>query len=575
MAKGYETHRLSRLLKAAADQPWSSVEDLAARTNRPSQVVRRQCENLTERGLFSVRKAGMVRRPQNRFLLTPYGAAEAFDLTHEHHTVAELDRLYQALVSGDEPEYVVEFDRRYQEVHTHSPWRDDRLDDHIHLPWTAGTDGPRVVYTRLPLAELVYPHLPHLLTSGIVRVAEPSVGQRRNRRLSQVRWIRMGRLYHLVATYGDDIWVAFTYVGTHITASALREKVAFRFSDLDRYDERVNHPWPPVMFDPAGEDVEPTPSLHVVAGVDRFAEELAVDVLRHDLSGDICSITDLLQNGALAHPRKSLLADPLTNTRLPAASKGDRQQDNLMGWLHRRPGTGAIGQIGGHSVLVTAAQFPGMLLWQLAAVAGISHSTARAVLGKFIDGGAIMVEGGEHYVTRSGISLLARLSRTTVAQAMGPTARFLERKGRDKERAHNGSVNLFAALCAKAGSRPLAGWRGEVNIVGVTQVKPDLLVKLREGPGGAGWYMVEVERTAKYPSKVLPKLRPYRRLDQAGHDVRLLVVTLEDRARRNFSQLGNGLPMAVAVLAALKEGMPAGKPGLWLGGGGATTSVQF
>ena len=32
----------------------------------------------------------------------------------------------------------------------------------------------------------------------------------------------------------------------------------------------------------------------------------------------------------------------------------------------------------------------------------------------------------------------------------------------------------------------MAGWRGEVNVPGLTQVRPDLLVEVSEGPLGAG-----------------------------------------------------------------------------------------
>ena len=34
----------------------------------------------------------------------------------------------------------------------------------------------------------------------------------------------------------------------------------------------------------------------------------------------------------------------------------------------------------------------------------------------------------------------------------------------------------------------VAGWRGEINIPGLTQVRPDLLVQVAEGSLGAGTY---------------------------------------------------------------------------------------
>lgn len=518
----------------------------------------------------------MLRRPVMRFWVESSGRAGVYDQTHEHPSMADINRLYDALVSGDDLGFVEAFDRHFGTVDTHSPWWDDPTDGHAHAPWTAEVEGQRAVYPRLPMAEPVYPVLPILFTSGMAEVVELITGQRHERRLGKALWSRAGRLYHLNATYGDDVWVAWTYIGDHITASALREKVNFRFATLDRYVEGPNRPWPPTFLDAAGEDVEPIPSLHVVVGLDRWAEEMAVDVLRERLPGDIYSLHELLAHGARAHPHPSrcLLADPLKNIEIPARMGG--RDATVKGWLHRRRDMSAIGSSsGGHSLLVAVADFPGMLVSELADMLGVSRGTARTALNELTACDAVMVEGGEHYVLKPGISILARLSRTTVAQAMGPTGRFLEKEGRDKERMHNRAVNRFATLCARAGSRPLPGWRGEVNIAGVTQVKPDMMVYLREGPGGAGWYMVEVERSARYPSKVEPKLRPYRKLMAAGHDVRLLVVVMEEQARKHFAELGEGMPMAVAVLDELQTGMPTGKPGLWLAGGGEPTVVQF
>ncbi|MCY4417726.1 MAG: hypothetical protein OXE87_15660 [Chloroflexi bacterium] len=569
----YPIHEMRRLYRSLAEQPFMSLRDLSARLDQDPTVLRRLCARLVKRDLISVARLGMLQRPVMRFWSGAAGPAGDYDQSHEHPSIADINRLRHALAHGDRTEFVAEFGRHFSTVDTHSPWWDDPTDGHAHAPWTAESEGLRTVYTRLPLAELAYPVLPKLFTEGMVEVIEPIAGQRRERRLAKVQWSRRGRLYHLTATYGDDVWVGVTYIGDHITASALREKINFRFTDLDRYVDAPPHRWPPTFLDVAGEDVEPIPSLHVVVGLDRLAEEMAVDVLREHLPGDVCSLTELLAHGARAHPSQALVADPLKNMQFPARSGG--RVETFEGWLRRRRGMRAIGNKAGHSVLVAVADFPGMLLSHIADTLRISRETAAVALNDLIAGNAILVEEGEHYLMKPGISILAKLSRTTVAQVMGPTGRFLRKEGRDKERMHNRAVNEFATLCARAGSRPMSGWRGEVNIPGVTQVKPDVLVYLSEGPAGHGLYMVEVERSAKYPSKVEPKLRPYRKLMAAGHDVRLLVVVLEYQARKNFAERGDGMPMAVAVLDELKKGMPAGEPDLWLRGGGQPTVVRF
>ena len=560
MAWQYPMHDVRRLIRAVGEQPFASIDDLAARTQLELRVVRRMCSGLVEKHCLSAERIGMLRRPVMRFWVESSGRAGVYDQTHEHPSMADINRLHDALVSGDDLEFVEAFDRHFSTVDTHSPWWDDPTDGHAHAPWTAEVEGQRMVYPRLPMAELAFPVLPILFTSGMAEVVEPMARQRHERRLAKVLWSRAGRLYHLNATYGDDVWVAWTYIGNHITASALREKIEFRFASLDRYVEGPNRPWPPTFLDAAGEDVEPHPSLHVVVGLDRWAEEMAVDVLRERLPGDIYSLNELLAHGARAHPHPSrcLLADPLKNIEIPARMGG--RDATVKGWLHRRRDMSAIGSRGGHSLLVAVADFPGMLVSELADVLGVSRGTARTALNELTACDAVTVEGSEHYVLKPGISILARLSRTTVAQVMGPTGRFLERTGRDKERMHNRAVNRFATLCARAGSRPLPGWRGEVNIPGVTQVKTDMMVYLREGPGGAGWYMVEVERSARYPSKVEPKLGPYRKLMEAGHDVRLLVVVLEGRARKISQSLARECPWPLPCWTSCRRECPPASP---------------
>ena len=54
----------------------------------------------------------------------------------------------------------------------------------------------------------------------------------------------------------------------------------------------------------------------------------------------------------------------------------------------------------------------------------------------------------------------------------------------------------------------MAGWRGEVNVPGLTQVRPDLLVLVEEGPLGAGPHCIEFERRAVQRWQVVGKLGP-------------------------------------------------------------------
>ena len=69
-----------------------------------------------------------------------------------------------------------------------------------------------------------------------------------------------------------------------------------------------------------------------------------------------------------------------------------------------------------------------------------------------------------------------------------------------------------------------AGWRGEVNLPGLTQVRPDLLLQVTGGTLGPGTYCIEFERYSPVPSQVEHKLGPYRRMAASGRPMSLLVV---------------------------------------------------
>ena len=69
---------------------------------------------------------------------------------------------------------------------------------------------------------------------------------------------------------------------------------------------------------------------------------------------------------------------------------------------------------------------------------------------------------------------------------------------------------------AREGVEVAAGWRGEVNVPNLTQVRPDLLVLVSEGALGRGTHYIEFERTAVRPDRVAEKLGSYRRMAAAG-----------------------------------------------------------
>ena len=76
----------------------------------------------------------------------------------------------------------------------------------------------------------------------------------------------------------------------------------------------------------------------------------------------------------------------------------------------------------------------------------------------------------------------ANMSRVVPGIIKSRHGPYLERWYREHEQRHNDGVNRLVVQFAREGVEVVAGWRGELNVPGLTQVRPDLLVPAREGP---------------------------------------------------------------------------------------------
>ena len=132
---------------------------------------------------------------------------------------------------------------------------------------------------------------------------------------------------------------------------------------------------------------------------------------------------------------------------------------------------------------------------------------------------------------------------------------------------HNDGVNRLVVRFARVGVAAVAGWRGEVNIPDLTQVRPDLLVQVGEGPFGAGAYCIEFERSAVSPYNANHKLGPYRRTAAAGRPLPLLMVCETARGRANFRAVADSLPMLSTVLERALAGLLTGPVTVWSSNG--------
>ena len=216
-----------------------------------------------------------------------------------------------------------------------------------------------------------------------------------------------------------------------------------------------------------------------------------------------------------------------------------------------------------HRLFMTIAQFPAMRVSWLREIVGGSAGEVSRHLGRFVETGLVAVFDGRHYLLELGMKRAANMSRVLPAVIRSRHGAYLDRWYREHEQHHNDGVNRLVARFAREGVEVAAGWRGEVNVPGLTQVRPDLLVQVSGGALGTGAYYIEFERRAVSPQEVEHKLGPYRRMAAAGRALPLLMVCETARGRRNFRAAARRLPMLTATLERALAGPVTGAVTVW------------
>ena len=157
----------------------------------------------------------------------------------------------------------------------------------------------------------------------------------------------------------------------------------------------------------------------------------------------------------------------------------------------------------------------------------------------------------------------ANMSRVLPSIIRSRHGAYLDRWYREHEEHHNDGVNRLVVRFAREGVLAVAGWRGEVNVPNLTQVRPDLLVQVSQGTLGAGTHSIEFERRGGQPFQVEHKLGPYRRMAAAGRSLPLLMVCETARGRRNFRAAAGPLPMLTTTLELALAGPVTGPVTVW------------
>ena len=222
----------------------------------------------------------------------------------------------------------------------------------------------------------------------------------------------------------------------------------------------------------------------------------------------------------------------------------------------------AIDGLTAHRLFLTVCQFPAMRASWLREVVQGSPSEISRHLRRFVETGLVTVFDGRHYLSELGMRRAANMSRVMPSVIRSRHGAYLDRWYREHEQRHNDGVNRLVVRFAREGAEVVAGWRGEVNVPNLTQVRPDLLVQVSEGTLGAGAHFIEFERRAVQRWQVAEKLQPYRRMAAAGRPLPLLMVCETARGRQNFRAAG-ALPMLTATLERALAGPVTGAVTVW------------
>ena len=253
---------------------------------------------------------------------------------------------------------------------------------------------------------------------------------------------------------------------------------------------------------------------------------------------------------------RDLVSDPLGHSVIGKPETADL-------WLRQNPDVAAIDGKLAHRLFLAVCQFPAMRASWLSEVVGGDSGEVGRHLKRFVDTGLVSVFEGRHYLSELGMRRAANMSRVLPAIIRSRHGAYLDRWYREHEQRHNDGVNRLVVRFAREGVSAVAGWRGEVNVPGLTQVRPDFLVQASAGTLGDGPYCIEFERRAVLPSQVAQKLGPYRKMASKGRSMPLLVVCETALGGRNFRAAAGALPMLTATLDRALAGPVTGTVTVW------------
>ena len=569
------TNEQRRLLRITARMPLASLANLAPIPGMSEDRVRRILGKLCGDGWIESLVRGMTERRQHRWFLTRKAVDALYVTDHQHPGPREEARAQGLAEFHPDGELPQDYRERFALDHDHPAHLEDQDGspfvavspvegepgsdgpDHEHPPWTATSRGIETSLRRLAMLEPVYALAPDLIRSGRVNRPADDKAASREARMTDFRLLRRGGFYHAVARYGPDIWTPFTYAGIHATERVLRRKEQHRFWGVDCYshdEDRYLRIGNRLFYENPDQEVEP--SAQIVVASDAWARELARQTLSGNTPTLFCTPDGQCTPAVELRPSRDLVSDPTDHPTV-----GRPEAANL--WLRDNPDVAAIDGRTAHRLFLTVCQFPAMRASWLAEVVKGSPAEVRRHLRRFVETGLVAVFDGRHYLSELGMKRAANMSRVLPGIIKSRHGPYLDRWYREHEQRHNDGVNRLVVQFAREGVEAVAGWRGEVNVPGLTQVRPDLLLLVSEGPYGDGTYYLEFERRAVQRFQVAEKLGPYSRMAARGQPLPLLMVCETERALVNFRDSGGALPMLTTLQERAFAGPLTGGATVW------------
>ena len=485
-----------RLLRITARMPLASVANLTPLLDLEEDKVRRMLGALRRGDWVTSVVRGMTERRQHRWFLTRRAVDLLYVTDHQHPPPREEARAVGQAAFHPEGELPEDYRERFALDHDHPVHLENQADfpfaagdaadgngggvDHEHPPWTATSRGIETSLRRLAMLEPVYKLAPDLIRSGRVNPPAGDTAASREARMTDFRLLRRGGFYHAVARYGPDVWTPFTYVGLHATERGLRRKEQRRFWGVDCYsheEDRCLRIGNRLFYEDPDQAVEP--SAQIVVAADAWARELTRNTLSDSTPTLFCTPDGQCSEAVELRPSRDLVSDPAGHPTV-----GRPEQVGL--WLRDNPDMEAIDGRTAHRLFLTICQFPAMRASWLREIVGGSSGEVRRHLGRFVQTGVVAVFDGRHYLSELGMRRAANMSRVLPSVIRSHHAAYLDRWYREHEELHNDGVNRLLVRFARQGVEALAGWLGEVNVPGLTQVRPDLLVQVSGGALGGG-----------------------------------------------------------------------------------------